>query len=197
MGCPKKFSLLGGMGAALLQQPEKAQEILKTLVDNLSIPVTCKIRIFDDLDKTFELVDKLVSTGISAIGIHGRTVNERPQDENRNLSLRKISERLNIPVIANGGSKDIEKYSDIIKFKNTTGCSSVMVARAAEWNCSIFRKEGLLPMDDVVKAYLKYAVDFNNPPANTKYCIQNIIRELQETPMGKIFLAAQTLEQIW
>lgn len=197
MGCPKKFSLLGGMGAALLKNSERAQEILKILVDNLSIPVTCKIRIFDDIEKTYELVDKLVSTGISAIGIHGRTPDERPQHNNRNEYLKKIAERINIPVIANGGSKDIEKYKDIDKFKKSTGCTSVMIARAAQWNCSIFRKEGLLPIDDIIKAYLKYAVDYNNPPANAKYCVQNIIRELQETPMGKVFLAAQTLEQIW
>lgn len=72
-----------------------------------------------------------------------------------------------------------------------------MIARAAQWNCSIFRKEGLLPIDDVIKAYLKYSVDYDNSPSNAKYCVQNILRELQETPRGKKFLECQTLEQIW
>jgi len=72
-----------------------------------------------------------------------------------------------------------------------------MLARAAEWNCSVFRKEGLLPMEDVIKAYLKYAVDYDNSPSNTKYCVQNILRELQDSPLGRKFLDAQTLEQIW
>lgn len=44
MGCPKEFSLKGGMGAALLSDPERAKNILKTLIDNVKIPVTCKIR---------------------------------------------------------------------------------------------------------------------------------------------------------
>lgn len=44
MGCPKEFSLKGGMGAALLTEPERAKSILNTLVQNLKIPVTCKIR---------------------------------------------------------------------------------------------------------------------------------------------------------
>jgi len=44
MGCPKEFSIKGGMGAALLKQPEKIKEILSLLVKNLAIPVTCKIR---------------------------------------------------------------------------------------------------------------------------------------------------------
>lgn len=72
-----------------------------------------------------------------------------------------------------------------------------MLARAAEWNCSIFSKDGLLPMKDVIKSYLIYAVDCDNPPSNTKYCIQNILREQQESALGKKFLNCQTLEQIW
>ncbi|XP_031849379.1 dihydrouridine synthase 2 isoform X2 [Nomia melanderi] len=196
MGCPKLFSMLGKMGAALLQEPETATNILKTLVDNLSIPVTCKIRVLPDVEKTLELCQLLASTGISAIAVHGRTVNERPQHANRNDVLKMISSKLSIPVIANGGSKEIQRYFDILKFKEVTGCSSVMLARAAEWNCSIFCKEGLLPMEDVIKAYIKYAVDCDNSPSNTKYCIQNILREQQESPLGRRFLNSQTLEQI-
>ncbi|CAB0029536.1 unnamed protein product [Trichogramma brassicae] len=94
------------------------------------------------------------------------------------------------------GVKEIEKYKDILQFKKDTGCSSVMIARAAEWNCSIFRSAGLLPIDEVIKSYLKLACDYDNSPSNTKYCIQNILRELQETPLGKRFLDTQTLEQI-
>ncbi|KZC05456.1 tRNA-dihydrouridine(20) synthase [NAD(P)+]-like [Dufourea novaeangliae] len=196
MGCPKLFSMLGKMGAALLQEPEMATKILKTLVDNLSIPVTCKIRILQDVEKTLELCELLASTGISAIAVHGRTVNERPQHANRNEVLKAISSKLLIPVIANGGSKDVQKYSDISKFKEVTGCSSVMLARAAQWNCSIFCKDGLLPMEDVIKAYIKIAVDCDNSPSNTKYCIQNILLEQQESALGKRFLNSQTLEQI-
>lgn len=44
MGCPKDFSLKGGMGAALLTDPERAKSILNNLVQNIKIPVTCKIR---------------------------------------------------------------------------------------------------------------------------------------------------------
>lgn len=139
----------------------------------------------------------LVSSGISAITVHGRTVDERPQHPNRIETISKIADHLKIPVIANGGSKDIEKYKDILKFKEDTGASSVMLARAAQWNCSIFRKQGLLPMEDIIKDYLRYAVDYDNAPSNTKYCVQNIIRDLQESPLGKKFLASQTLEQIW
>lgn len=35
MGCPKRFSVQGGMGAALLQDPIRAQDIIRTLATNL------------------------------------------------------------------------------------------------------------------------------------------------------------------
>lgn len=104
---------------------------------------------------------------------------------------------MTIPVIANGGSRDIEKYADILKFRNACGSSSVMIARAAEYNYTIFRKEGLLPLDDIIFEYLKTCVDFDNSGFNAKYCVQMMLRELQETPRGKRFLECQTLEEIW
>ncbi|XP_049857294.1 tRNA-dihydrouridine(20) synthase [NAD(P)+]-like [Schistocerca gregaria] len=196
MGCPKEFSVKGGMGAALLSEPQKAFDILSTLVKSVNIPVTCKIRILPDLDDTLKLCETLASSGITAIAVHGRTRDERPQHSNHNDFLKAIAEHLNIPVIANGGSKEMDTYKDIENFWKETGCSSVMIARAAQWNCSIFRKDGKLPLDDVIRAYLKYAVDYDNSPSNTKYCVQNMLRELQETPLGKKFLEMQTLDQI-
>lgn len=44
MGCPKEFSIKGGMGAALMTNPAVAKTILKNLVENVNVPVSCKIR---------------------------------------------------------------------------------------------------------------------------------------------------------
>lgn len=99
MGCPKEFSIKGGMGVALLAQPEKAYNILKTLVENLSIPVTCKIRILETPEDTLK-VEKLVSSGIKAIAIHGRTRDERPQHAVHPDVIKYVAERISIPVIA-------------------------------------------------------------------------------------------------
>uniref|UniRef100_A0A1B6CGX9 DUS-like FMN-binding domain-containing protein n=1 Tax=Clastoptera arizonana TaxID=38151 RepID=A0A1B6CGX9_9HEMI len=196
MGCPKEFSIKGGMGVALLSDPSKAQSILRTLVNGLQCPVTCKIRVFPDCSETINLCKGLEDCGIKAIGVHGRTKQERPQHSNRNDMIKAIANALTIPVIANGGSKEIECFEDIDKFRRATGCSSVMIARSAEWNCSIFRKQGKLPLDEVIISYLHYAIDYDNSPSNTKYCVQNMLRELQDTPRGRLFLETQTLEQI-
>ncbi|KAJ8983334.1 hypothetical protein NQ317_003139 [Molorchus minor] len=171
MGCPKEFSLKGGMGAALLYNPEKAKNILSTLVQNLNIPH----------EDTLDLVKGLASSGISAIAVHGRTKVERPSTQ---IDVKPLEKLLKL-LIYRGGSREIDRYSDIFKFKEECGSSSVMLARTAESNCSIFRKQGLKNVDDVIKDYLKYAVIYDNSPSNTKYCVQNMLKELQETPRGK------------
>lgn len=171
MGCPKEFSLKGGMGAALLKKPEKIKEILTTLVQNIKVPVTCKIRLLPELADNISLVKMIESCGVAAIGIHGRLTEERPRHPNRNATIKHLAEILTIPVIANGGSKEILCYDDMEKFRDACGAASVMVARAAEWNLSIFRKEGKLPVKDVVKDYVKIAIETDNGFSNTKYCI--------------------------
>ncbi|CAB0009785.1 unnamed protein product [Nesidiocoris tenuis] len=196
MGCPKEFSVKGGMGVALLSKVDNAKAILKKLVSSIRRPITCKIRVFQDEEKTLQLCKDFESCGIAAIAVHGRTKDERPQHSNRNDLLKKISQLLTIPVIANGGSREIETYDDILKFRKATGCSSVMVARSAEWNASVFRKRGKLPLDTMIRSYLKLAIDYDNSPSNTKYCIQNMLRELQESELGKKFLETQTLGQM-
>lgn len=103
---------------------------------------------------------------------------------------------MDIPVICNGGSKEIDRFSDIAKFKKLCGTNSIMIARAAEWNASIFRPQGMLPLMDVINRYLELAIDYDTCANNAKYCVQNMLRDLQESEMGRRFLDAQTMEQL-
>ncbi|KAJ8002839.1 hypothetical protein DPEC_G00163140 [Dallia pectoralis] len=197
MGCPKEYSTKGGMGAALLSDPDRIESILRTLVNGVSKPVTCKIRILPTLEETLSLVKRIESTGVNAIGVHGRFKDERPRHPVHCDFIKAVSENVSIPVIANGGSLDLIKdHADIDEFRRVTGASSVMVARAAMWNPSVFRSQGLLPLEEVMKEYLKYAVRYDNHAFNTKYCLCQMLRDKVESPMGKQLLSAQTNEDI-
>lgn len=44
MGCPKPYSTDFGMGATLLINQQNAKKILTSLVKNIPLPITCKIR---------------------------------------------------------------------------------------------------------------------------------------------------------
>ncbi|KFP98222.1 tRNA-dihydrouridine(20) synthase [NAD(P)+]-like, partial [Haliaeetus albicilla] len=210
MGCPKEYSTKASMGAALLSDPDKIESILTTLVKGICKPVTCKIRILPSVEDTVNLVKRIEKTGIAAIAVHGRKSlvlsffclwerkkEERPQHPVHCDVIKAISEAVSIPVIANGGSHDfIKEYTDIETFQKATAASSVMIARAAMWNPSIFRKEGLFPLKEVMQDYIKYAVRYDNHYTNTKYCLCQMLREQLETTQGKKLHAAQSTQEI-
>nr|CAD2130981.1 unnamed protein product [Meloidogyne enterolobii] len=198
MGCPKPFSVHSGMGAALLSDPVKAKEILTTMVVAApSIPITCKIRLLDSPDKTMEFVKMLESCGLSAIAIHGRQRNERPNHECRYNELRDISRYCSTPIIANGGSSDIQTFKNIEEFKELTEAKSVMIARSAFTNPSIFCENGLNSMPVEISKFLEKASQFDENYTAAKYVVQRILGSQQEfDPKGKATVNAATLNEI-
>lgn len=188
MGCPKPFSLKGGMGSALLTQPAKVKSILTTLVKGVpEVPITCKIRLLPDKADTMALIKMIQSTGVAAIGVHGRLQQQRsrePITDTHQTWMREIASTSPIPIIANGGSLDIKSGNEIDEFKEAVGCHSVMVARAAQWNMSVFRKEGPLPIKEVAKELLKLSVRYDNEWSNTKYCLMMYLHNQQLANIG-------------
>merc|ERR1712190_30457 len=102
MGCPKSFSVKGGMGAALLEKPEVASDILKTLRRNLpsSCALTCKIRMLDlhDHQKTRDFMQMCERSGAEAITVHLRIRDERPADPAHWTEIVKLWDAVNIPM---------------------------------------------------------------------------------------------------
>uniref|UniRef100_K3W5R3 tRNA-dihydrouridine synthase n=1 Tax=Globisporangium ultimum (strain ATCC 200006 / CBS 805.95 / DAOM BR144) TaxID=431595 RepID=K3W5R3_GLOUD len=189
MGCPKHFSVHGGMGAGLLRKPELACDIIKTLRRNLNIPVSCKIRLLHDTQATLDIAKSLEQAGADAIGVHARQVHERPVDSAHWEALAPVVSSLSVPVLANG---DIFVRDDIDKVRETSGASSVMIARGALNNPSIFREQGLLPSTEVftvlrsysradellnvvVVDYLKICAETENLYQNTKYTLSRML----------------------
>ena len=204
MGCPKSFSVSGGMGAALLSKPAVAEEIMSSLVSNcLDLVVTCKIRLLPEKgttpEKGIEFMQMLESCGVRAITVHGRYPTERPKNQVHLDLIREYASVVNVPVIANGlsGSReDLGAFTNLGLIKKETGCSAVMVARNAMWNCSIFQcfsklKVGQFsPTDEcshdlknymlsekitVAKELLKYCIVYNFPSQYFKYALLNSI----------------------
>ncbi|KAK1937176.1 tRNA-dihydrouridine(20) synthase [NAD(P)+]-like [Phytophthora citrophthora] len=172
MGCPKHFSVQGGMGAALLRKPEVACDIIKTLRRNLNIPVSCKIRLLPEIQDTIDTAKRLEDAGAYAVGVHMRQIHERPHDKASWDRLAPVVSALSVPVLANG---DVFVHEDIDKLRKISGASSFLIARGALANPSIFRKEGRLPVGEVVRDYLKAAAETDNVYQNTKYNVMRMI----------------------
>ena len=162
MGCPKKFSVSGGMGSALLSDLPRACDIIKTLRRNLNIPVSCKIRLLEDEEKTVDFVTGLVNAGANAVTIHGRMVGDESTQSARldrlikTVQLLKSSGSINVPLIING---DLFTRNDMVNLKKKSGADGVMLARPALYNTSIFIKP---PIDELNEKQ-------NNDDEETRY----------------------------
>lgn len=143
MGCPKKFSVSGGMGSALLSDVRRACDIISTLRRNLTKPVSAKVRLLDPADPrpTLDFVRSLIKAGANAVAIHGRIVGDEAQAPARWETLAEVVRQLKqtegVPVIING---DLYTRADIREMRRRTGCDGIMLARPALYNVGLFHR---------------------------------------------------------
>ncbi len=134
MGCPvPKVAVSAQAGSALLKDPDKIYQIVKSVVETVNVPVTVKIRSGWDSNhiNAKEVAKVCEKAGASAIAIHGRT---RSQGYSGNADwniIKQVKESVSIPVIGNG---DIKSPIDAKKMLDQTGCDAVMIGRAALGN---------------------------------------------------------------
>lgn len=129
MGCPvPKIAIKSKSGSALLKEPEKIGKIVKSVVDNISVPVTVKIRSGWD-EKSINCVEiaKIIEkNGASAITIHPRTRSQGYSGQSDWKLIKKIKETVSIPVIGNG---DVTSPELAKKMLEETNCDAVMIGR--------------------------------------------------------------------
>nr|XP_036580565.1 tRNA dihydrouridine synthase [Colletotrichum truncatum]KAF6788560.1 tRNA dihydrouridine synthase [Colletotrichum truncatum] len=181
-GCPKPFSISGGMGAALLKTPDKLCAILEALVANImpefEIGISVKIRLLDTPEQTEALVRKLCATGITGLTIHCRTTPMRPRERAIREQLRMVAgvcHDAGVACIMNGDVESRDHAVDLIK---EYGVDGAMIATAAEANSSCFRSKedgGVAGWEEVAAAYIKYALEVDNKFGNTKYLLCQIV----------------------
>ena len=133
MGCPVNKVLKADAGSKLLLYPDKNYEIVKGIVDNVSKPVTVKIRSgFDSKHINAVEVAKLIEkAGASAIAIHGRTRSQMYEGKADWKIIADVKAAVKIPVIGNG---DVRSVEDAKRMLEETGVDAVMIGRAALGN---------------------------------------------------------------
>ena len=133
MGCSKHYSTSRGMGSALMTKPEIAEDIIKTLRRNLSIPVSVKTRLqgtqdccstnnsIVDVKKTMEWLNQLQSCGAQCVTMHMRIPSEKYRDKTH-IDVFSILHRhmrnSNIPLVYNGdiwSCRDVEAVRSSVR----------------------------------------------------------------------------------
>ena len=151
MGCPvPKVAVSAQAGAALLKNPDKVYEIVKSVVEAVSIPVTVKIRSGWDKNSinAIEIAKVCERAGASAICVHPRTRSQRYEGLSDWNIIKEVKESISIPVIGNG---DIRSVDDAKRMIELTNCDAVMIGRGVLGNPWLIRdivnylEDGALP----------------------------------------------------
>ena len=134
-GCPAPKITKNNLGAALLEKPEKINEIIKFLVKNLDVPITAKIRLGFNNVNVFETAKAVEDAGASAITIHARLASSRYNVKADWDWIKKVRDDLDIPVIGNGDVFNGKDAEELLK-----KCDGVMIARGAIGDPLIFKR---------------------------------------------------------
>ncbi len=137
MGCPVPKVFGNGEGSALMRDPEKIYEIVRSVSNSTDLPTTVKLRAGVDPEhiNAVECALAAESGGAALVAVHGRTRVEMYSGKANREIIKKVKQSLHIPVIANG---DIVSGEDARDMLSLTGADGVMVGRAAIGNPFIF-----------------------------------------------------------
>lgn len=137
MGCPVPKIVNNGEGSALMKNPKLIGEIVKSVSNAISKPVTVKIRkSFDNENINAVEVAKIAeANGAAAIAVHPRSRAEYYFGHSDWSVIGDVVSAVDIPVIASG---DVKNYEDAKAVREQTGCAGIMIARAARGNPWIF-----------------------------------------------------------
>eukprot|EP00475_Leptophrys_vorax_P032206 TRINITY_DN4952_c0_g1_i5.p1 TRINITY_DN4952_c0_g1~~TRINITY_DN4952_c0_g1_i5.p1 ORF type:complete len:542 (+),score=99.16 TRINITY_DN4952_c0_g1_i5:252-1877(+) len=144
VGCPIDQVCKRGLGAGMLQKPNRMLECVRGMVGTSKIPITVKIRTGYSENKrlTCSLIPKLASCGISALTVHGRTREQRytrlaDYDYLGDCAIECAKQKL--PFFANGDIFTMRQYfssldllrsrAEDMEFHNYP--SGLMIARGA------------------------------------------------------------------
>ena len=136
MGCPVPNVFKSGEGSALLANPKKAADIIKSCKKSGKvITVKCRIGIKEESLVAAEFAKICEDAGADMITIHGRTRDMMYNGTPYYDQIGQAKSAVQIPVIANGGIFSVE---DAEKMMKNTGADGVMIARYALENPFIF-----------------------------------------------------------
>jgi tRNA-dihydrouridine synthase 2 len=190
-GCPKPFSTVGGMGAALLKNPDNLCAILEALVKEVGaefeIGISVKIRLLAKAEDTEALVRRLCKTGITGLTIHCRTTPMRPRERAIREQLHMIANVCRSAGVACLMNGDVQNRDEALALMREYGVDGAMIATAAEKNPSVFRAAadgGPAPWRAVIHDYLDNALAVENRWGNTKFLTAQIVPGREMTLSG-------------
>ena len=181
-GCPSNTVTGRGAGSSLLKDPNFLNQIVKAVVNAVSIPVTVKMRSgYLDISLFKENLLAAQETGVRDITLHPRTkVDGYGPPAKRDL-IAEAKSFLKIPLVGNG---DILTVEDALSMLRLTKCDALMIGRGSLMNPFIFHlirahfsQTPFLPKwDDLIRYFETYLLSM--PPHATMKLRVNKLKQL-------------------
>ncbi len=133
MGCPVHKVVRGGGGSAMMCDPAKTVDLVRTVVEAVRIPVTVKMRLGWDQGSWSApfFAREFERAGVAAVTVHGRTRAQGFSGGVHHDGIRAVVEAVErIPVMGNG---DVRTPADAARML-ATGCAGIAIGRGALLN---------------------------------------------------------------
>ena len=129
-GCPAKKVVGKLCGSALMRDEVHAGRIMESVVNAVNVPVTIKMRLgWDDENRNAPIFARIAqSAGVKMVTVHGRTREQKYLGSANWSFIRKVSDAVSIPVIANG---DITEIHHINQCLEQSGADGIMIGRGS------------------------------------------------------------------
>ena len=191
-GCPQKWAMKEGIGAAMMTKPQLVHDIVRSVYRKSGTPCVVKMRVFDDPQRTVDFAQQVQAAGSAWLTVHGRTWDDNPSAPLRFETIETVRQSLQVPLVVNGC---IDSLVSAYETSRKCKVGSVMSARALLSNPALFDRSpssySPLPVPpEAVCDFMRLSVVWNANVVTTRHHLLLMLHQML-TPSERLFISQQ------